>query len=354
MIRVQGKRITLGRFGTAAEAARAYDRAARQHHGAEARLNFPDESPQENEQMANKKGATATAVKEKKVKLTVDDLSLDDRLQMREKMDDDHTATLAENLADLPPCKVVQDDDGHCYLWDGWHTLYAHELKGVKKIPCVVTDGTWLDAFILAAGANRDHNALRRTNADKRKAVLCLLEENKRGGHGWSKNRIAEMAHVTHTTVNRISDEMEGIVRVKAEQSSNPPSNGSQFTAPPDEGLAPHPLDLAPSANGVHHDPAPATADRPAADPAPPPGRAGRPAEEEESARDEAENVETPAPATTVKPPTNGHIVPTERERCLKALDAFNALLRHTPADIFERYRLHLEMMRGDLQRGAA
>lgn len=41
-VNVRGRRVYLGRFPTAVEAARAYDAAAKQHHGEYARLNFPD------------------------------------------------------------------------------------------------------------------------------------------------------------------------------------------------------------------------------------------------------------------------------------------------------------------------
>lgn len=42
-ISLNGKRICIGDYGTAEEAARAYDRAARELHGEFARLNFPDD-----------------------------------------------------------------------------------------------------------------------------------------------------------------------------------------------------------------------------------------------------------------------------------------------------------------------
>ncbi len=45
MIGINYKQIYLGCFGTATEAALAYDRAARKHFGEFARLNFPGEQP---------------------------------------------------------------------------------------------------------------------------------------------------------------------------------------------------------------------------------------------------------------------------------------------------------------------
>jgi hypothetical protein len=43
-IRVNGTQIAIGKFPTAIEAARAYDRAAVEHFGEFARLNFPVEA----------------------------------------------------------------------------------------------------------------------------------------------------------------------------------------------------------------------------------------------------------------------------------------------------------------------
>ena len=43
-IRINGKKKHVGRFDNEEDAARAYDKKAREHYGEFARLNFPDEN----------------------------------------------------------------------------------------------------------------------------------------------------------------------------------------------------------------------------------------------------------------------------------------------------------------------
>jgi hypothetical protein len=60
-------------------------------------------------------------------------------------------------------------------LVDGFHRLRAASSAGLSEIDCAVHTGTLLEALKFALGANQRHG-LRRTNADKRRAVEMSLQ----------------------------------------------------------------------------------------------------------------------------------------------------------------------------------
>jgi phosphoribosylformylglycinamidine (FGAM) synthase PurS component len=84
---------------------------------------------------------------------------------------------------------------------DGWHRYFGHKKAGLADIEVVVIDGTMRDAMLYAIGANDDHG-LRRTNDDKRKAVMMLLDDVE--WSEWSDKEIAKAAKVSFMTVGRI------------------------------------------------------------------------------------------------------------------------------------------------------
>jgi hypothetical protein len=69
------------------------------------------------------------------------------------------------------------------------------------EIPCEVRPGTRRDAVLCAAGANAMHG-LRRTNADKRRAVETLLRDEEWGS--WSDREITRRCHVSDRFVNGV------------------------------------------------------------------------------------------------------------------------------------------------------
>ncbi len=159
-------------------------------------------------------------------KLKLADLTLDPRLQMRVQMDGDTIEEYAEHIDELPPGKVVMDEDGHLYLTAGWHRFEAHKKKGKDVMSCSVREGTFLDALQEAAGENFDHG-LRRTNADKHRAVDILLAENSENNHGWSGSDVARMARVTSQMVNKVISGQNGHHSSKSETVSNSNQSGS-------------------------------------------------------------------------------------------------------------------------------
>ena len=135
--------------------------------------------------------------------LPIKKIERDESTQARVRTDDDVAGEYAEVLENLPP-PVVFFDGGKYWLGDGWHTVRAHELKRKKIVRCEVREGTRRDAIIYAAGANARHG-LRRTNADKRRAIWLLLQHCR----GWSNRQIADHCHVDHKTVGTLKQHMK-------------------------------------------------------------------------------------------------------------------------------------------------
>lgn len=103
--------------------------------------------------------------------------------------------------------------DGTVYwLADGFHRVeaarqYAQREEFALTIPVEVRSGTRRDAVLHAAGANASHG-LRRTNADKRRAVETLLRDEV--WQQWSDREIARRCAVHHEMVGRVRSELSG------------------------------------------------------------------------------------------------------------------------------------------------
>lgn len=127
-------------------------------------------------------------------------IRLDGGTQCREAMDSEHIEHLVEVLeggASLPAA-IVYHDGASYWLADGFHRYHAAERREAAELWCEVRSGTRLDAVNYALGANTSHG-LRRTNADKRKAVMIALKEFP----NLSSRAIAEKCGVTNKTVDQ-------------------------------------------------------------------------------------------------------------------------------------------------------
>jgi hypothetical protein len=114
----------------------------------------------------------------------------------------------------FPAIVLFEDQDGTLWLADGWHRVLAALKAGLKAIKAEVRPGNRRDALLCAVGANADHG-LRRTNEDKRRAVLTLLRDPQ--WCQWSDREIANRCGVSNRFV--------GLVR------RDPSVNGSQMEA---------------------------------------------------------------------------------------------------------------------------
>ncbi len=127
--------------------------------------------------------------------------------QSRAELDEDTIKEYAAAIAagDKFPPVVVFYDGEHYYLADGFHRLAAAKRAGRTFIAGVVRQGTRRDAVLHSVGANHAHG-LRRTNADKRRAVETLLTDEE--WMKWSDSEIARRCGVSHTFVQNVRKEL--------------------------------------------------------------------------------------------------------------------------------------------------
>jgi len=130
-------------------------------------------------------------------------IKIDERTQARAELNQAVVAEYAEAyLAGINMPPVVLYFDGSAYwLADGYHRYFGAKMAGLDQIHEDVTPGSLDDAILHSLGANETHG-LRRTNADKRKAVLTML--NHSVWKSWSSNEIAKRCVVHHSTVDEI------------------------------------------------------------------------------------------------------------------------------------------------------
>lgn len=128
--------------------------------------------------------------------LGMDVIRIDGGTQSREKIDEGVVGEYASLIGDgvvFPAVRVYFDGINH-YLADGFHRYHAHRKAGKGAIEADIEKGTLRDAILYSLGANHEHG-LRRTNADKRKAVQAMLDDFE--WQEWSNNEIARKCHVS-------------------------------------------------------------------------------------------------------------------------------------------------------------
>jgi len=148
-------------------------------------------------------------VKHTSISIKLDELTAESKYQLRVREDSSAIKDLASAYEDgetIPPIEVV-DTGNELIIVDGFHRYAAAFEAGLDSIECVVTMGTEREAFTLSLGANANNKALKRTNADKRKAVISALQDEI--FMNLSARELASICKVSHTVVNRIKSERE-------------------------------------------------------------------------------------------------------------------------------------------------
>lgn len=114
------------------------------------------------------------------------------RSEIHQHVVDEYSSAISDGAV-FPP--VVAFLDGECYwLADGFHRVAAYRQLGIQEVDVAIRQGTRRDAILYSVGANETHG-LRRTNEDKRRAVLTLLNDEE--WSTWSNREIARRAAVS-------------------------------------------------------------------------------------------------------------------------------------------------------------
>jgi hypothetical protein len=102
----------------------------------------------------------------------------------------------------LPPVTAFHDGTDY-WLADGFHRYHATKQICRDEIDAEIKQGTRRDAVLYSVGANATHG-LRRTNADKRRAVETLLNDEEWAR--WSNRAISRRAGVDEGFVRKLKE----------------------------------------------------------------------------------------------------------------------------------------------------
>jgi hypothetical protein len=127
------------------------------------------------------------------------------RVEMRIETVNDYANDMLNGVV-FPPV-IVFHDGNDFWLGDGFHRVEASRKIGRETIVAEIRKGSARDAILHGVGSNASHG-LRRTQADKRRAVERLLKDPEWAR--WSDRKVAEVAKVDHKTVGTIRREMSG------------------------------------------------------------------------------------------------------------------------------------------------
>jgi hypothetical protein len=144
-------------------------------------------------------------------------LKLDGGTQPRERLDQgivDQYQEEMEQGANFPPL-VVFHDGSHFWLADGFHRYFAAKQAKIDSLKGEVRKGTQRDAILFSCGANASHG-IRRSNKDKRRAVMILLTDEK--WCKWSHSKISKMTNTSQPFVSGLAKDIEEKAERKREQ----------------------------------------------------------------------------------------------------------------------------------------
>lgn len=141
--------------------------------------------------------------------INIADIRVNGGTQSRSSIDRGVVSDYAEAVRDgatFPPITVFFDGSSY-WLADGFHRYEAYSAAQIYDVPADIRQGTQRDAILFSVGANASHG-LRRTNDDKRRAVLTLLNDPEWAA--WSDREIARACGVSNRFVSNLRPSVNG------------------------------------------------------------------------------------------------------------------------------------------------
>jgi len=190
--------------------------------------------------------------------LSVDLLRIDGDTQSRLAINEDAVGDYAGVIAEcngswaLPPLDVFYDGTDY-FMSDGFHRLLGAQRAKRGSVPCVVHNGTAMDARIFGMTAN-DKHGLRLSHAERRANVEWLLDN----GGNMTQKAIAEKAGASRRFVQKVVADrnpasIAGKVKFpKQEEAHDAPStpSGGASADPLPKAVEPCGLIMEPPTNG--------------------------------------------------------------------------------------------------------
>lgn len=139
-------------------------------------------------------------------KLKVSEIRRDGGTQPRAELNNDVLVEYQDLWTTEPdrfPAVIVFYDGTHYWLADGFHRVVSAEKADIYKVPAEIKQGSRRDAVLYSCGVNAEHG-LRRTNEDKRRAVMALLNDSE--WSQWSDREIARRCAVSDYMVRSLRE----------------------------------------------------------------------------------------------------------------------------------------------------
>lgn len=160
-------------------------------------------------------------------------------------------ATAMKAGIEFPPI-IVFTDGKSFWLVDGYHRCEAATDADICELPVDLREGDLRDAILFAVGVNATHG-VRRSNADKRAAVLTLLNDESWGT--WSDRKIARLCGVSQPFVSSLRKQTQSDNGYRPPEEAKPetrkpkdetPAEPVVESRPDDDGDGGEPFELSP------------------------------------------------------------------------------------------------------------